>query len=572
MDLSTSYTIKAKVEGQKQISGLETGLNKLKVSTNNTATAMSKLKTAAGNAFGSLKSLVPVLGIAGIGKLVNDTLELGDMLQKLSVTSGVSVGMLDKLRISSQLAGTDFKALQRAFPVLAKNMQDASDGVGTAKDAFDRIGFSAVDSSGQLKGMDVALLEIADLMKKTNNETLNLANANEIFGGGVGRKLVPLLKEGSEAILALNNGFSQENAENMAGFNDRVTLMGERLNILKIQLTDALLPALEKIVSVISFAAEKFASLPAPIKAISVAFALIAPAVLTLAPALAALIFSFKTIAAIKMGVVIAKITTAFGGVAVAVKGAMLSFAPLLAGAAIPAAIIGLGVLIFKFRDQIGDALEAIGQFFIDKFSPLTNFIGGIFNGAMDMARNAFNRLPNIVQIAVKGALGPFFLLIRTLKGALNLIARVRGARKQAQSNTSASPVSAVSSSVANVPTSNTVSSSTRSLPRTSGYAETNMSAGNVGSRFAVPTRNIRVPSQNRSNLTVNRLPSGGFSIGQRRIPKNNRSPNINIKTGNVVQMDNKNYVTTTDLQNAVQSATTQTMNYIQAGGVRHYL
>ena len=53
MDLSTSYTIKAKVEGQNQIGKLETGLDKLKTSSNNAAGAMSKLKNAAGLAFKS---------------------------------------------------------------------------------------------------------------------------------------------------------------------------------------------------------------------------------------------------------------------------------------------------------------------------------------------------------------------------------------------------------------------------------------------------------------------------------------------------------------------------------------
>lgn len=573
MDLSTSYTIKAQVTGQDQISGLTKGLGNLKTNTNNAATAMGKLKTMAGQALGVLKGLVPVLGVAGMGKLVNDTLELGDMLQKLSVTSGVSVEMLDKLRISSQLAGTDFKALQRAFPVLAKNMQDASDGVGTAKEAFERIGFSAVDSTGQLKSMDVALLEIADLMRATGNETLNLANANEIFGGGVGRKLVPLLQEGSEAIMALNNGFSQENAENMAGFNDRVTLMGERFNILKIQLTDALLPALEKIVSIISFAAEKFAALPAPVKAIATAFALIAPAVLTIAPVLAGLIFSFKTIAAIKMGVVIGKIATSFGLVVTAVKGAIVAFAPLLPAAAIPAAIIGLGVLIFKFRDQIGAALQAVGQFFVDTFMIIPNFIGNVFNGAMDMARNAFNRLPNIVQQAIKAATAPLRGFIKFLQRILSLLGRVRSAQANPPKPSSTSTSTSTSSS----------STSTSSLPYTYGYEESDMSAGNIGAGYTgftstagIPTytgsTTHTIPSSNPSTISATQLPSGGYSITQNTSRPTPKPPNINIQTGNVTQMDGTNYVTTNDLQQAVQSATTQTMNYIQAGGVTHYL
>ena len=573
MDLSTSYTIKAKVTGQDQISGLKTGLDKLKTSSNNAANAMGKLKGMAGQALGALKGLVPVLGIAGMGKLVNDTLELGDMLQKLSVTSGVSVEMLDKLRISSQLAGTDFKALQRAFPVLAKNMQDASDGVGTAKDAFDRIGFSAVDSTGQLKSMDVALLEIADLMRATGNESLNLANAVEIFGGGVGRKMVPLLQEGSEALMALNNGFSQENAENMAGFNDRVTLMGEKFNILKIQLTDALLPALEKIVSIISFAAEKFAALPAPVKAIATAFALIAPAVLTIAPVLAALIFSFKTIAAIKMGVVIGKIATSFGLVVTAVKGAIVAFAPLLAAGAIPAAIIGLGVLIFKFRDQIGEAFMAIGEFLYAPFRPFVEFLGNIFNGGMDMARNAFNKLPNIVQQAIKVATAPLRGFINFLQRILSLLGRVR----KAKANPPKAPSIPTPTSTS---TSTSSSSSTSSLPYTYGYEESDMSASNIGAGYTgfsstagIPsytgTTTHTIPSSNPSTLSATQLPSGGYQISQTSRPK---PPNVNIQTGNVTQIDGTNYVTTTDLQNAVSSGVQQTMNYIQAGGVTHYL
>ena len=137
MDLSTSYTIKAQVEGQNQIAGLQKSLGGLKPAPNNTSIAMNKLKTAASNAFGVFKNLAPALGIAGMGKLVNDTLQLGDQLEKMSQKTGLAVPVLDKLRQAADLGGTDFKTLSKAFPTLAKNMQDASDGVGSAKEAFD---------------------------------------------------------------------------------------------------------------------------------------------------------------------------------------------------------------------------------------------------------------------------------------------------------------------------------------------------------------------------------------------------------------------------------------------------
>jgi hypothetical protein len=494
MDLSTSYTIKAQVTGQNEIGGLTKGLGKLQTSTNKTSAAMNKLKTAAGNAFGALRALAPAIGVAGLGKLVNDTLELGDMLQKLSVTSGVSVEMLDKLRISSQLAGTDFKALQRAFPVLAKNLQDASDGVGTAKEAFDRIGFSAVDSTGKLKSMDQALLEISDLMSKTKDNTLNLANASEIFGAGVGRKLVPLLKEGSAAIQGINSGFSQKNAEKMAAFNDKVTLLGEKFNVLKIQLTDAVLPALTKLVEIIGKGAETFA---------------------------------------------------AIGGVVTAVGGLITAFAPFLAAAAIPAAIIGLGVLIFKFRDQIGSAMVAIGQALLSPFTGFVDFVGNVFRTAVDKIRSAFMTIPNAVKSAISAATAPLRSFLSFINRILSRLARLR--RKRKSSGGSGGSSGSGSGSGTPMALGGVVTSPTL------GYL------GEAGSEYVIPARKAAQFSKNylagyRGSSAVPRFAEGGYV-----------SPNINITTGAVTQMDGTNFITTNDLANAVQSGIDQTLTLLQS-------
>lgn len=573
MDLSTSYTIKAQVTGQNQIGGLSKGLGKLQTNTNKTSAAMNKLKTAAGNAFGVLKNLAPALGVAGLGKLVNDTLQLGDQLEKMSQKTGLAVPVLDKLRQAADLGGTEFKTLSRALPTLAKNMQDASDGIGTAKDAFDRLGLGVTNADGSLKSLDTMFFEIGDKIKNMDDRTLAAANAAEIFGTGMGAKLIPIMNQGSDAIQNLSTGFTQLSAERMAAFNDNVAQMGEKFNVLKVQLTEAVLPILSKLVDIISSAAQKFAKLPAPVKAISVAFALIAPAIIAIAPVIAALIVSFKTIAAVKMGVVIAKITTAFGGVLAAVKAAIVGFAPLLAAGAIPAAIIGLGVLIFKFRDQIGNALKGVGQFFVDAFSPLTSFIGNIFNGAMDLARNAFNRLPNIVQEAIKFATAPLRGFISFLQNILNMLGRVRNAKsnppKPPKPSTSLSSSASSGGSASGL----SASSGSSGLYASSSNVYTSALSGSSSSSAlssSSGSSSLNTSQSSSSGLTATQLPSGGYSISQSSRPP--KPPNINIQTGNVVQMDNTNYVTTQDLERAVSSATRQTFNYIEAGGVRHYL
>ena len=560
MDLSTSYTIKAQVTGQNQIGGLSKGLGKLQTNTNKTSAAMNKLKTAAGNAFGVLKNLAPALGVAGLGKLVNDTLQLGDQLEKMSQKTGLAVPVLDKLRQAADLGGTEFKTLSRALPTLAK-------------DAFDRLGLGVTNADGSLKSLDTMFFEIGDKIKNMDDRTLAAANAAEIFGTGMGAKLIPIMNQGSDAIQNLSTGFTQLSAERMAAFNDNVAQMGEKFNVLKVQLTEAVLPILSKLVDIISSAAQKFAKLPAPVKAISVAFALIAPAIIAIAPVIAALIVSFKTIAAVKMGVVIAKITTAFGGVLAAVKAAIVGFAPLLAAGAIPAAIIGLGVLIFKFRDQIGNALKGVGQFFVDAFSPLTSFIGNIFNGAMDLARNAFNRLPNIVQEAIKFATAPLRGFISFLQNILNMLGRVRNAKsnppKPPKPSTSLSSSASSGGSASGL----SASSGSSGLYASSSNVYTSALSGSSSSSAlssSSGSSSLNTSQSSSSGLTATQLPSGGYSISQSSRPP--KPPNINIQTGNVVQMDNTNYVTTQDLERAVSSATRQTFNYIEAGGVRHYL
>ena len=65
-------------------------------------------------------------------------------------------------------------------------------------------------------------------------------------------------------------------------------------------------------------------------------------------------------------------------------------------------------------------------------------------------------------------------------------------------------------------------------------------------------------------------LPSGGFSITSNN--RNRKPPNVNIQTGDVRSFEGTNYVTTQDLQDAVQSGVQQTMNFLEADGVRYHL
>ena len=532
-----------------------------------------------------------------MGKLVNDTLRLGDELGKLEEQTGITVPTLDRLRQAADLAGVDFGKVSKSFGIFAENMMDFQRGKGMAFDALEQLQISPtfINERGveQLKEVDELLFEVAEaLYNLPSGSTLEGIDLAKTIFGGQGMKMIPLLNMGKEAIMDLDTAFTGDFADRIEDFNDSMAQLGEKFNFLKFSLTESLLPALELAVDAFTKVAEFLKSLPKPIQSAIVAFGLLAPAIIALAPGLAAIIVSFKILAKIKIATVLAGVVAKFGALKAGVIAGAAAFAPFLPGALIGAAIIGLGVLIFKFKDQIISGFETAGEFIVnffigvknfignvinnirEFFKPFTNFIGNIFNNAMDLARNAFNRLPNIVQEAIKFATAPLRNFIKFVEKILSLLGRVKGSKIETPKTTVSSSTTRPTSNVlSNTPRSTSTSSSSLidSLPKSNDYAfpGQDMSIENVGAKYGIDYSSQSIPSSN--SLVTTQLPSGGYSITNAGTGKP-KPPNINIQTGNVVQMDNTNYVTTNQLQNAVQSATTQTMNYLQAGGVTYYL
>ena len=98
LDMTTALTIKANVKGEEELRGLQKGLNQLSGQSKKTAGAMDRLKNASKGALGALRTLLPVLGVAAFAKMTNDVLQLGDQLEKMSRSTGLTVPLLDKLR------------------------------------------------------------------------------------------------------------------------------------------------------------------------------------------------------------------------------------------------------------------------------------------------------------------------------------------------------------------------------------------------------------------------------------------------------------------------------------------
>jgi len=579
LDMTTALTIKANVKGEEELRGLQKGLNQLSGQSKKTAGAMDRLKNASKGALGALRTLLPVLGVAAFAKMGNDVLQLGDQLEKMSRSTGLTVPLLDKLRQSAALAGTDFKALQRAFPTLAKNMQDASDGIGTAKEAFDRLGFSVTDNQGNLKDLDTAFLELTDKFAGMEDGTMKAANAAEIFGTGLGRKLIPLLNQGKDAIDGLNTAFSQESAEKMAAFNDKWAQLGEKFREVAINVVVELLPHLEKLLDLVDGMAKVFASLPGPIQALVVGLGGLALTLGLIMPILPAFAAGFKLLAGLKLVAVFGGWASKLTLLVPVIKGIGLAVvavftgpaAPFILGAVAVAGFIAALVKFKGFREVFVNIGKGVWELTKTIGSAVGNFIKNYFQGIGDVA-GKFVQVFKTKWSQVKDIIiAPFKAAVEFIpKQIKRMIDSVTEALKRWWDNV----MSLIGRGQSAMSGGN--SSGSSGGQTVSGYAEGGYVQGpqlavvgeGKSSEYIVPSHKMggfinNYLSGMRGGAAIPRFAEGGFVSGG--------SPNINIKTGPVMQMQGQQYVTVEDLEAALSAYTSTVFSNSRTAGGRRF-
>ena len=272
--------------------------------------------------------------------------------------------------------------------------------------------------------------------------------------------------------------------------------------------------------------------------------------------------FSIKAIAAVKLGAMFAAVIPAITGLAAA-------FAPFLIAGAIVVGIIALGKLIgtiaghiFTARDSIGEGIAAIGDFFNalkeslsmlmeeignkirEPFNNFKEFVSNAFTGAVDGIKNAFQIIPNFVRSVINAATAPIRAFMSTISSAISRLKELFRMRSKAKS----------SSSNGGSPPPN---------PKAKGGLITSPEVayiGEQGNEYIIPARKAGAFSRNylagvRGNAAIPRFAEGGFT----------GTPNVNITTGAVTQMNGTNFITTNDLASAVQSGIDQTLTLIQS-------
>lgn len=160
------------------------------------------------------------------------TLDSIDAQTKASRATGIQTELYTGLTHVMELGGVSQEKMNTSMKRFAKNMNDASMGIGTGVRAFEQLDIKVENSNGTLKTQEQLLLEVADKFQDMENGAQKTAIAQDIFGKS-GTELINVLNGGSEAIReqlqeaeALGIVFSEDVGAGVEKAQDALTKVG----------------------------------------------------------------------------------------------------------------------------------------------------------------------------------------------------------------------------------------------------------------------------------------------------------------------------------------------------------
>jgi len=357
------------VKISSDIKGLKTGLSQADSQMGRFAAGIQKHHRAIGMAMTAAGGAILAVGVLSVKTFA----QMGDEVAKMARKTGFSTEALSELRHAAELSGTDIMGLDKATKRMSKTIVDASEGMTTYIRAFDRIGLSAEELIGL--SPEEQFLEIGQAIADLEDPTLRAATAQDIFGRA-GMALLPMFDRGSEALAEMRQEahdlgivFDEEAAKKAEEMTDAMYRVEATISGLKMTIADTfipiLMPLVEKIKEVVTSVQNWMKENPELARVLTIVVTAIGALMVVLGPLL----------------IMLPGIVTAVGLVGGAL--AVLTGPIGIAIAAI-AALIAIGVMVWKNWDKIKEKAISTWNTIAGFFQEVWNWIAGIFQEHWD--------------------------------------------------------------------------------------------------------------------------------------------------------------------------------------------
>lgn len=388
----------------------KTSLNKVGSAAETVAQKTKGLSTAAGGA------------LAAIGGLALKSAASADELNTLSKQTGITTDDLQKMQYAADLVDVSVENITGAMTKMKKGMAEGDFG----KAAFETLGVSVRDASGELRNSNEVFYEVLQALSQIPNETERDTIAMEIFGKSADQ-LAGIIDDGGAALKAYG-----DEAENLGLILDTETLtslndVNDTIDKLKAQAgaelakagaeaLEALTPVLETVIDKLSQLFEWIGNLDQSQMETIITILAVVAAISPIAGIIASIcgaITSFLTI----------------WPQVQAVGAAIKAFALANPMALVVAAVILLGTIIAANWDKIKPILEAAWQ----KVKTVFDAIAEKIQSAMDKVKAAFEVVKGIVLGIWDGIVNGIKSKINVIIGFMNkLISKINGVAQKA--------------------------------------------------------------------------------------------------------------------------------------------
>lgn len=328
--------------------------------------------------------------VAGLGAAAYKAGQAADDLNTLSKVTGIGTYELQKYGYAANLVDVSVESIAKSNKKLTKNAYAAANGSKSQAEAFKAIGVSVTDANGNLRDSEDIFQDVITNLGKMTNETERDALAQQLMGKSAA-ELNPLIEDGGKTYKMVADTLKkydldyvdQETLDKANQFNDQLDTMKLIGTVafanISSQLAGYLAPALEKVVDLVGRFANWLSDLdPAVLTVIGT----IAGFVAILAPLLIG-------IGKVAMGISsIINLVNLVGGATTA-----LSLGPMVGIVAGIAAVIAIGVLLYKNWDKIKAAAQALGT-----------KIKSVWNDIKTATANAWNSIKESITAPFKKA------------------------------------------------------------------------------------------------------------------------------------------------------------------------
>jgi lambda family phage tail tape measure protein len=246
VNMDALLRIKADVVGQNNIVRLGGSLQGLKKQAEGVSSGFSGLKGSV-EKFGAAIAGSAIVG--GLTAVVKRAIDAGDELFNLQAKTGIAASALIGIGNAAKLADVEVETLGKSLTKLSVNLVKAAEGNEGLAAKFAALGVQVKDANGNVVPADQALKQIADRFADMPDGAQKAAAAVALFGKS-GSDLIPLLNEGAASMEKFTYKVGDDFAARSDIFNDTLTEFGIKTQGFGMELTDALLPALQSILDV----------------------------------------------------------------------------------------------------------------------------------------------------------------------------------------------------------------------------------------------------------------------------------------------------------------------------------